>query len=114
MPRHGHKWWTPERCFWPKVEIKGSDDCWIWKGGTGRGGYGKAYDGKLGVTKPAHVLAWELYNNRTIPINKPYGLHTCDTPSCCNPNHIKPGTQAENMQDMMNKGRNKSNRRANL
>lgn len=31
--------------------------------------------------------------------------HTCDVRWCCNPKHLFPGTQAENMQDMVRKGR---------
>lgn len=25
--------------------------------------------------------------------------HTCDTPPCCNPKHLLPGTQADNVKD---------------
>ena len=31
--------------------------------------------------------------------------HTCDVRSCCNPDHLFPGTQADNMQDMVRKQR---------
>jgi DNA-binding NarL/FixJ family response regulator len=32
-------------------------------------------------------------------------MHTCDTPNCVNPAHLVHGTQAENIADMVAKGR---------
>lgn len=31
--------------------------------------------------------------------------HTCDNPPCINPEHLVPGTQADNMHDRMDRGR---------
>jgi len=34
-----------------------------------------------------------------------YVLHKCDNPECTNPDHLFAGTQKENIQDMIKKGR---------
>ena len=82
------------------AEIK--NECWIWPKGKDRKGYGQFHYGK-DATYKAHRISYELFNH---PI--PNGLHvchTCDVPSCINPEHLWTGTNAENMQDKMKKGR---------
>jgi len=85
--------------------IDDSDKCWLWIGPTSNGRYGA-----LGVgSKPkevrfkAHRIAWEIFFG---PI--PEGmkvLHTCDNPPCVNPFHLFLGTQKDNTQDAIRKGR---------
>lgn len=92
--------------FWPKVDKRGPDDCWEWKGGKIPAGYG-IIRGHGKVLK-AHRVAWELTNG---PIPEGEGwhgtcvLHKCDNPGCVNPAHLRLGPQSENINDMYRKKR---------
>lgn len=75
--------------------------CWIWLGATDRDGYG--YSRTEGCTRKTHRLSYEVFKG---PIT--LGLlvcHSCDIPSCVNPDHLWLGTQQENIQDAHKKGR---------
>ena len=76
--------------------------CILWPGGRNRDGYGyiRDYDLKLHLT---HRLAYRL-SSGPIP-DRMVVMHTCDRPACVNPEHLKLGTQAENVRDMDSKGR---------
>jgi HNH endonuclease len=76
--------------------------CLLWCGSFRKNGYGQFFP-KKGVSMLAHRASWELQNG---PI--PTGLsilHKCDVPACVEPSHLFPGTQADNMADMVKKGR---------
>lgn len=99
------------RRFWTKVDRSaGPDACWPWLGNKRPTGYGSFFvkrippgsKGKAIYVNP-HRLAYEL---TYAPIASGlHACHKCDNPSCCNPNHIFPGTPRENMQDAVAKGR---------
>lgn len=95
---------TVER-FWSKVDKKDSDDCWNWKAGKSDNSYGSFYyDGKcIG----SHIVSWALSNNRDIHeiLNnrKLIICHSCDNPSCCNPDHLYLGTYSNNRRDAGNR-----------
>ena len=75
--------------------------CLEWTGVAHKRGYGRITINSKSVQ--THRLAWELANG---PI--PDGMficHTCDNPPCCNPDHLWPGTNAENTADKVTKGR---------
>lgn len=97
---------TPET-FWDKVDKSGGvDACWPWTGGCNRDGYGVT---RWTERRKAHThrIAYELTHGQITPGLEI--LHRCDNPPCCNPAHLFEGTQAENVTDMMQKGRgNKS------
>ena len=80
-----------------------TEGCWIWQGPTEAQGYGhfKAGNGKA---HKAHRVAYELFVG---PIPDGHLIrHTCDTRNCVQPAHHIPGTDADNNQDMMERGRN--------
>lgn len=93
---------TPEARFWTNVDMADPSGCWPWTLSTGDGGYGRVK--MLGATRPAHRMAWEFQNGRPMPRGS-WALHTCDNPPCCRPSHVFPGTPADNVADMMAKGR---------
>jgi hypothetical protein len=97
---------------WRKVEIKGLEECWPWKGyrnwtKDGKGGYGRLdILGIAGVY--AHRAAYLSANPGSISLNARGGvnvLHRCDNPICCNPAHLFLGTHADNAADMVAKNR---------
>lgn len=51
-----------------------------------------------------HILSYE-YNHKTPVINKNHVMHSCDTPTCFNPEHLSQGTNGDNRDDMKEKGR---------
>lgn len=93
--------------FWAEVE-KG-ENCWLWTGPLNWGGYGR-----LGITLPdgshkrvkAHRLSYAISQGyKDLSQVPPRLLHSCDTPACVNPQHLRPGTQKENVEDMIQRGR---------
>src|SRR5262245_2521405 len=85
--------------FWPKVDVRGPDECWPWIAGKGAG-YGSFWLDGRNVT--AHRVAFFLANGKW---PDPFGCHSCDNHPCCNPAHIFEGTQWDNDMDRVAKGR---------
>ena len=84
--------------YWNKVNK--TNTCWEWQGSKDRDGYGRfKADGKL----------WQAHRYSVVLDGKdPKGLtvmHTCDNPGCVNPAHLQLGSQADNIKDMISKGR---------
>lgn len=78
--------------------------CIEWTGSRSERGYGQisVHGGDRMVR--THRLAWTLAYGEI-----PEGMnvcHSCDNPPCCNIEHLWLGTQADNVADMVAKGRN--------
>lgn len=80
------------------------DDCLLWLGSTGSGGYGVGpHD------LPLHRFVWTLIHGQV-----PTGhcvLHTCDRPPCIQPAHLHLGTHKDNSREMVERGRSMRGRR---
>jgi hypothetical protein len=95
--------------FWSRVRRSDDGACWDWLGAVMGKGYGvlKKPGERLNVS--AHRAAYELANG-PIP-DRMHVLHRCDRPRCCNPAHLFIGTNADNVADMMAKGRHWAHQR---
>ncbi len=101
--------------FWSKVDrVDDRNSCWLWMGSrythrykrdiktyglwrTGNQRKGTKQD------EAAHRASYR-FTYGAIPNNLNV-LHKCDNPQCVRPSHLFLGTQADNVKDMVNKGR---------
>ena len=97
--------WKDVARFWSKVDVRLSDnECWCWKWGTSDAGYGLVnINGKSTL---AHRVALMLSTGQYFSTLK--ALHSCDNPPCCNPNHLRWGTDLDNHKDAVSRNRHKS------
>ena len=94
--------------FWSKVRKADGDGCWEWMGARVKTGYGQIGRSRTRQLIATHRLSWELYRGAI-----PSGLcvcHRCDNPRCVRPDHLFLGTQADNIHDMVAKGRHRKSR----
>lgn len=97
------------RLFLSKIWVGPLTGCWHWTGALRRwskepwdGGYAAFWDGERVVR--GHVWIYQQLVGE-VPPGKVL-LHSCDNRKCVNViDHIKPGTQLENIEDMVRKGR---------
>lgn len=90
---------TMEERFFNKINKTNS--CWLWIASTMKRGYGQFR--VAGKMLYAHRVSYELANG-PIPDGL-FVLHNCHVRSCVNPAHLRAGTAQENMDDMINAGR---------
>lgn len=79
------------------------DGCIVWTGARNARGYGRVSTTNLpGLPKVtyAHRVAYYLATGQIPALLR----HTCDNPSCCNTDHLLPGTHQDNMRDAVERG----------
>ena len=84
------------------------DDCDLWERGTRGGGYGALHIGVIDGKKTrisTHRLVWMQDNGHT----DLHILHSCDTPACINIDHLRAGTNQDNVDDREERGRGRTN-----
>lgn len=96
---------------WPKTVQQRFDEkwtpepfsgCWLWAAcSRNQFGYGCFY--LSGRDRVAHQVSWQIFRG-DIPDGMRV-LHHCDTPCCVNPHHLFLGSQSDNMNDCVSKGR---------
>lgn len=88
--------------FWNLVSRYADNECWPWRGDTDRNGYGVFF--WHGKRYGAHELALSFTTGEVrLPVLET--CHSCDSPGCCNPRHLRFDTRSANVQDMISRGR---------
>lgn len=93
--------------FWSKVDKSGATGCWIWTGHQNK---------HYGVFKYAgkYMLPHRVSLMMATPDENSSGLmalHSCQTPLCVNPAHLRWGTHQENTEDAIRDGSYKNRRK---
>lgn len=94
--------------FWQKVDVRGEEECWPWMGArVNEGGYGSftVANGKPGGKKIVASRISCFLAHGAPPQDWNRSLHSCDNPPCCNPNHLRWGTQKHNVADAKKRNR---------
>lgn len=102
--------------------------CWIYMGSTNSRGHGmiSVYRGRvfrrkvLGVpqtvkylreTLSVHRTLYKIIFNKDLPDSTVLRHFYCDIPCCWNPDHLKEGSQADNINDQIVRGTNINQKR---
>lgn len=90
------------------IKINKITGCWEYIGAPDKNGYHKFTINRNGkqIQIKAHRAAIEMATGILVPKDKCV-CHKCDNPPCCNPNHLKVGSNQDNYNDMRNNGRDK-------
>ena len=83
------------------MHVNDTGECWEWMGVKNATGYGRLYHKSKPIA--AHRYSYSIYNG----LIKDGQLirHTCDNPSCVNPEHLISGSNMDNSRDMKDRGR---------
>ena len=93
--------------FWTWVDKSGGPDaCWPWMGKRhSEDGYGRYRFQKKYHTAHRYAL-WSAVGDA--PDGKPFALHSCDYQPCCNPAHLRWGSNQDNVDDKVARGRTRN------
>ncbi len=80
-----------------KIDAHG---CWIYHGSRNRGGYGTC--GTPLGNRLVHVVSYTIHCGE--PPRHLVVSHKCHNPACCNPVHLRPITQKENVAESIQRG----------
>ena len=99
-----------QRRFLAKVDVRGPDECWLWKGRkSGRtvrknGGVREQYGALRIQGRSVFAHRFALFGVAAL-YRRDKSLHHCDTPLCMNRRHLFAGTTSDNLRDAEEKGR---------
>lgn len=104
MPNAAYKGFPLIERFMMKIQ-KVESGCWIWKGAKDQDGYG-SFRGLVGKVLYHRAHRWSIAHFKGLhPQPGENVCHTCDNPSCANPDHLYIGTVMENQRDKWKRGR---------
>jgi|SRR6266496_6515426 len=90
------------RHFWKYFIVGRTNECWEWQGMCKKR-YGAICDNTTGFEWRAHRISYYIHYG--IDPGSLQVLHECDNPPCVNPAHLFLGTDNDNRQDCISKGR---------
>ena len=93
--------------FWKHTNKKTQDECWEWTHSKDVDGYGIFHfvcdNPPTGLPTRAHRVSLFLHKGAA-PTDKPFAIHSCDNPSCVNPNHLSWNTNKQNQIEARDRG----------
>jgi hypothetical protein len=84
--------------FWSKVNKNGKNGCWLWTGAVSANKHGSYWIHDMGYG--AHRAMMEDVVGERLRKDQ-HVCHTCDIPTCVNPEHLYIGTAKDNLLDRL-------------